>query len=558
MRGKRAWAFCISFPDTLDQLYELLQNDEYVDLIDQHIDIMHYGWYVPDQAKEEDYIIYIVTPGNTKHIIKLINELKEYPEEWSIEDFDNLSSVLEDAKEDYMQYDGKLYCVAEIKEIFEDGNRKYVRYGSNWLPNSIIRCYDNSIVRADRGMRGLQLSYLQTLEIIESAVSRNQYTEYLFNLNVGIAEPSAIDYGNQVQAFVVNNAFNKSLDEILQNIKDRGYLTIEVLLNEQEIEWTAPRWCKPGDIALFMFSKTSNAILSALTTEFNKTESSYTLREKRLLKAALCRGKELYNKYGGCIFAFARVDGRISFEKHDSESFSHWRSPIYAPMNHVTILEKPISIEVFREFLTISRQQTITPVLGDTFDRLKDLIVSNNSVPDFFKYLKATPMPLQKVNDGNWIAYGMEYRRHFFLETAFRKYYVDYLLRELGDKKTFFYECKCYKSSGNPPRVDNIILFLGKYLPVEIKLSIHNEANIENQVHQYCQLSYVDLGKRKIIQNPLQQMWYTNVLIIDTEDVYIYDDKTSVVKKIFNLDRLTDMRKIQDLRDAIASFLPQE
>ncbi len=41
-----------------------------------------------------------------------------------------------------------------------------------------------------------------------------------------------------------------------------------------------------------------------------------------------------------------------------------------------------------------------------------------------------------------------------FLEEAFRKYYVDYLLRELGDKKTIYRECKCYKTSGNPPRVD--------------------------------------------------------------------------------------------------------
>lgn len=149
----------------------------------------------------------------------------------------------------------------------------------------------------------------------------------------------------------------------------------------------------------------------------------------------------------------------------------------------------------------------------------------------------------------------MEYRRRFFLEEAFRYYYVDYLLRELGDKKTFYRECNCYKHSGNPPRVDNIILFLGKYLPVEVKLSIHNEANLEGQVRQYCRLSRVDLGKGKILENPLQQMWSKNVLIIDTENVYIYDDLTSAVNHIYYLDRLTDMAMIQDLHSVIESVL---
>lgn len=358
-----------------------------------------------------------------------------------------------------------------------------------------------------------------------------------------------------MQVFVVNNSFNKSLNEILQDIKCRGYLTIEALFNYQEVEWTVPRWCKPGDIAFFMFSKTANATMSALSTEFKKIGDRFTSREKRLITDAIHRGKRLYKQYGGCIFAFARVEGRVFYERPNSESLSHWNNPIYAPMNHLTILKNPVSIEEFRGFLTISRQRTITPVLGIAFDKLKEYIINANDVPEFFMHLKATPIPLQKVNNENWILYGMEYRRRFFLEEAFRYYYVDYLLRELGDKKTFYRECNCYKHSGNPPRVDNIILFLGKYLPVEVKLSIHNEANLEGQVRQYCRLSRVDLGKGKILENPLQQMWSKNVLIIDTENVYIYDDLTSAVNHIYYLDRLTDMAMIQDLHSVIESVL---
>lgn len=404
-------------------------------------------------------------------------------------------------------------------------------------------------------MKCLTLSHNQTLEIISTAYNKKKNNEILFNLNADITEPIVENYGNQVQAFIVNNTFPNSLHEILQDIECRGFLTIEILLQEKEVQWTVPRWCKLGDIAFFMLSKTSSARISALVTEFNKTKENYSIRERRILEETLLHERNIYKKYGGCIFAFARVEGSIIYESMDSESTSHWRSPIYAPMNQLTLFEKPISIEEFREFITISRQNTITPVLGEAFDQLKDIIISNNDVPDFFKYLQATPVPLKNINKDNWITYGMEYRRHFFLEEAFRKYYVDYLLKELGDKKSFYRECKCYKISGNPPRVDNIIVFMGKYLPVEIKLSIHNEANIEGQVQQYCRLTKVILDKDHNIENPLEEMYSTNVLIIDTEEVYLYDDKTRTIQKAYNLDQLTDIKAIQSLRNSIAKLI---
>jgi len=527
-------------------------------LYDKYDDILRYEWFVPNQAKKGDYIIHIITPGNTECITRLIDELNSHPEEWSIEEFKELSAVLEDAKEEYLIYDGKLFCITPIEEIKEESGNKdqhYACFHQIMICCDETSCYDNSLIGVSRGMKCLTLSHNQTLEIIKTAYTQEKGHEVLFNLNADIPEPVVKDYGNQVQAFVVNHTFPNSLHEVLQEIECRGFLTIELLLHEKKVQWTVPRWCKSGDIAFFMFSKTSNARISSLVTEFNKTKENYSIRERRILEETLLFGRDLYKKYGGCIFAFARVEGTIVNEKSDPDSTMHWRSPIYAPMGQLTLLERPISIEEFREFITISRQNTITPILGEAFDKLRDIIISCNDVPDFFKNLQATPVPLRAINKENWITYGMEYRRHFFLEEAFRKYYVDYLLKELGDKKSFYRECKCYKGSGNPPRVDNIIVFMGKYLPVEIKLSIHNEANIVGQVQQYCRLTRVVLDKDRDIVKPLEQMYYTNVLIIDTEDVYLYDDETGNIQKIYNLDKLTDLKAIQILRSRISEFM---
>lgn len=557
MQGIRAWAFCISFPDTLYLLNEAIKNRHYVSLDEKYDDILKNTWLVPEQAQKGDYIIHIITPGNTECITRLADELYSHPDEWLPEEFDVLSAVLEEAKEAYSYYDGKLFCITPIEEIEETENNSqhYALFHQIMISCDETCCYDNTIIGASRGMTCLLLTRNQTLEIIKTGYVKDKENEILFSLNADIEEPLVEDYDNQVQAFVVNNVFPDSLYEIIQDIEYRGFLTIEVLFQEQEAEWTVPRWCKSGDIAFLMFSKTSNARISALVTEFNNTKENYSIRERRILEETLSHGRHLYKKYGGCIFGFARVEGRIVYEKQESDSKSHWRSPIYALMNHITVLEKPIPIEEFREFLTIARHNTITPVLGEAFDKLKDLIISNNDVPDFFKYLEATPVPLTEINKDNWIIYGMKYRRHFFLEEAFRMYYVDYLLKYLGDKKTFYRECKCYKSRGNPPRVDNIIVFNGKYLPVEIKLSIHNEADIEGQVKQYCGLSKVVLEKEKNIENPLNQMYSTNVLIIDTEDIYLYDDKTNTILKIYNLDRITELKEIQNLRKTISELL---
>ena len=552
--GKRAWAFCISFPNTLYQLNKALNDDSYVDLIDKIDDILDHMWSVPKQAQAGDYILHIVTPDNIKRIESLIQELEKHPEEWSAGEYEQLSETLEYAKEDYQQYDGKLLCITPIESILKEDNIHFAQFVMAMSCESNV-AYNNAIVKASNERQCMELSYAQTLEIIKTSYTRTPDFEDLFDLNKDVPDAPSLDSEKHVQAFVTNNTFNKSLEELLDDMEVRGFLTIEALFQDGETQWTAPRWCKSGDIAFFMFAKTASATISALTTEYKKTKANFSVREQRKIEEALHRGREIYKKYGGCIFAFARVNGDMIFMNQESGSSNHWRSPIYAPMEQLTILDKPISIDAFRNFLTISRQNTITPVLGDAFDQLKRLIIDSNAVPAFFKELIATPIPLKDINENNWITYGKEYRRRFFLEEAFRRYYVDYLLRELGDKKTIYRECGCYKTSGNPPRVDNIILFQGKYLPVEVKLSIYNEADLPGQARQYCNLSRVEVGSGKSILNPTEEMYTNNVLIIDTENIYLYDDQKGAIDKVFELDRISELKRISDVRKVIEVLL---
>ncbi len=47
MRGIRAWAFCNSFPETLDILYESLKDNSYETLIEKYDRFLDYTLLVP-------------------------------------------------------------------------------------------------------------------------------------------------------------------------------------------------------------------------------------------------------------------------------------------------------------------------------------------------------------------------------------------------------------------------------------------------------------------------------------------------------------------------------
>ena len=553
MREKRAWAMCHSFPQTLDSLFESLADGSYIDLEERYDDIVHNEWLVPEQAQPGDYILHIISHGNEPAIDRMIEELHKYPDEWNFSDYRKLMDVLEKAKEEYPDYDGTLYCVTPIESISVDEK-------GSWAYFETIMIYDGEVDEYSPSLfptydKYIELTHSQTVELLSTTYDP-EYNKELFNLNLDIVR-DATDFDTYIQAFVINNSFEKSLDELLANMKYRGKLLVEELFEESYTSWTAPRWCKSGDIAFFMYGKTANATISRLRNEFYSTRSNYSKREQRLLSEGLQRGEDLYKRIGGCIFAFARVNGNNEYVKPERDSNAHWRNAIYAPMDNITALSHPIHIDTFRSFLEIARQKTISPVLGDAFEKLQHLICQNNTVPIFFTKLHSTPKPFKDMNESNWISYGKEVRRYVFREEGFRRYYVDFLLRQLGDRKTIYRECGCYKTAGNPPRVDNIIVFEGKYLPVEVKLSIYNEPDLPGQVRQYCHLRELDLGNGKMITNPDPQMYSNNVLIIDTDNIYLYEYDKHKIRWIFDLNELQDDSQILLLRSTISHEIGQ-
>lgn len=361
---------------------------------------------------------------------------------------------------------------------------------------------------------------------------------------------------NYVQAYISNISFPDSLDEVYNYAH---FFNMEMLLmgdegeyEDRKTSWTAPKWCKKGDIVFFMHSKTANRKISKLKNELLRNRECYSNSTFWTIMNAMIRAKKIHDIYGGKIFAIGKISGNPAYEKMSNENL-HWRSNIYAPIDDIFLLENPIDISEFSVELEVSRQSSITPVFGEKFTFIKNLIVKKNSiVENYFIDSIAEPMPLYRLNDDNWLEIVNYHRRDFFLEAQFRAFYVDRFLKVLGDTKAFYRECGCKKENKSKTFVDNVIKMNGKYLPVEIKLSVSTEKDINSQLSSYCNLKQLCLNTDKIV---IDNIYRDNVLVIDTDKIYIYCDKKKALKEMSELDNIKSNKDIVELREFIINFL---
>ncbi|WP_051689111.1 hypothetical protein [Butyrivibrio sp. AE2032] len=251
------------------------------------------------------------------------------------------------------------------------------------------------------------------------------------------------------------------------------------------------------------------------------------------------------NQYSGKIYAVGVVSTPPeNFDYHNTE---RWRYGIVTDFEKCFLLDNPIDLSEFKDTISFSQRGSFTNVLGPAFENLKTIIASKNEVPDYFLESVAVPIPLSKIDDSNWLEVTNKHRRGFILEDQFRVFYVNRLLPLLGDIKKYYMECHCYHPSSHFTRVDNVIKFCGKYLPVEVKLSIAIEKDILGQCSSYCGCTRIEIGDKAI---NVKDAWQY-VLVIDREAAYIYSHSSNTLKKLIDLDDISIEQDIIRLREQI-------
>lgn len=355
----------------------------------------------------------------------------------------------------------------------------------------------------------------------------------------------------KVQSYIANVSFPTSLEEMEELVNGEYYMDMEALLLFDNAKFTAPKWAAKGDIVFFYHAKSAITKIRHLKTLLKNERDKYKQVYDEITEY-LETAEMIYKKYGGTIFAVGTVCKDLEIVKDDPREHLHWKGNIYAPINNITNLDFPVDKAKFEEYVKLSMQRTITPVPGTAFKGLRKLVLRYNDVP-FIEDCEASPIPLKDINDKNWMEIAKEYKRRFFLEIQFRKFYVDYLLKSLSDTKKIYSECSCWKNDAHTGFADNFITMNKKYLAVEVKLNIDTERDIQNQLEKYSFCNMVKLDKKTTIYKKGIHQSY--VLVIDMNKICIYNSTSKTMQKFADLDSLKCMYDVKKLRNEIIKIM---
>ncbi len=346
-----------------------------------------------------------------------------------------------------------------------------------------------------------------------------------------------------INSHINNISFPKTIEELEWFIYEHGCYNVEDVIIECEqgyTIWTVPRNSVIGDIVLFFHAKTAIQWIRKLETAAQNLDESK--HNKKILTEWLKKARELYSLYGGKIFAVGRIASRPEFED-EQEAFLHWSGRIYAKVNDLVLLEKPIDIAEFNSFIMISRQSAITPLPSNEYQKLKDIILANNTnLPEYYLKSKIGDYNLSKINAENFLEITKQYRTRFLLEINFRSYYVDYFLQAITEKQ-YYRECQCYTQKNPLARVDNVFEYNGKNFLLEVKLNILLEKDIKKQLNKYINAEYIYLTNKS--NSRINNFERDFMFVIDMFSLYKYMPRTNELVSVFNLDEINTIKDIK-------------
>ena len=201
-----------------------------------------------------------------------------------------------------------------------------------------------------------------------------------------------------VNCFINNNAFPNTLERAWSNIETMGYFNYEMVLHEAEVQWSLPKYTQVGDIVLFAHTKSAKETILRLLEEQKKT------KQYPRLAAELKRALKNHNKYGGKIFAIGQVCELPEVIKPDDPFYvspdqNHWRSNNFCSVTNIIELDKPVDYDEYKHIVKLVQRANNTPVRGDAFQMLRDVILRNNPKMTFPLYFLKSTVTDPRVED---------------------------------------------------------------------------------------------------------------------------------------------------------------
>ncbi len=176
-------------------------------------------------------------------------------------------------------------------------------------------------------------------------------------------------------AFITNFQAPVEEADLVDRFETDGLTNIDHVLSFEDTlrEWTVDKECKIGDRVFFMCAATSKDHMAHVCKQIRELYKD----ESELIEYAE-KEKALYKQYAGNIVAVGKVE-EAPFQTQDSGyEHAYWRSPWYAKIHEFVLLDVPVNISEFRNFIKVSRTGSITRLNDDQASLLNEIILEKN------------------------------------------------------------------------------------------------------------------------------------------------------------------------------------
>lgn len=171
----------------------------------------------------------------------------------------------------------------------------------------------------------------------------------------------------------------------LKNVIEEGPLDMECILSDSSVGWTVPKSAEYGDIIMFIHTRSAKNNIEKIEKEMNDNSSF------DFLKPYLAKSRQIYNQYGGKLFAVGMVCSDVITDTENDSYLRHYSTRTYTEIGEIYILENPIDTMEFKDFWNIMQHFASTPLSNYVFDKMKEIIIKQNDVPQYFLNAKVEP-----------------------------------------------------------------------------------------------------------------------------------------------------------------------
>ncbi len=173
-------------------------------------------------------------------------------------------------------------------------------------------------------------------------------------------------------SFITNFQSPVELDDLIDRFQSGGVTNLNMILDRERyasVEWTVDKNATVGDTVYFMCAKTSVDHMGHLCALLRKAE----VADKELLAYAEAQRK-LYREKAGQIIAVGQVADEPFSTWNSGWNSPYWRSPWYARIDNIRVLDRSVNIAEFRDFIQVSRTGAITKLTNEQDEGLQKLI----------------------------------------------------------------------------------------------------------------------------------------------------------------------------------------